>query len=88
VRWKWNVDRTWDDLDRLPWPLAFFFGSNYMLALVRDALAYFLILGAAVACLVVGTTLAHYVGAVLITGCLVVALRFFHMHTTWRSRSG
>jgi hypothetical protein len=85
VRWNWRVDRTWDDLEQLPSPLAFFFGSNYALALVRDAIAYFLVLGVAIACLVVGTTLARYVGVVLIIGCALIALRFIRQHSTRRS---
>jgi hypothetical protein len=81
VRWNWRVDRTWDDLGQLPWPLRFFFSSNYELAAVRDAIVYFLLLGVAIACLVVGTTLARYLGAVLIVGCALVALRFFRRHS-------
>jgi len=75
VPWRWRVDRYWDELEQLPWPLAVFFGSNYVLASVRDAIGYLLILGAGVACLVVGTSLTHYIGAVLIAGCVVLAVR-------------
>jgi hypothetical protein len=85
MRWKWRVDPFWGDLGELPWPLALFFGSSYSLALVRDVVVYLLTLAVAVACIVIGTTLAHYVGAVLVTGCVLVALRFVRRHLTWRS---
>ena len=84
VRWKWQVDRRWDDLAELPWPLTLLVGSNWALATVRDAVVFFLVLGASVACLVAGTTLARYVGAVLLIGCSVVAYRFVRRHVARR----
>jgi hypothetical protein len=80
MQWKWRVDRAWDDLEQLPLPLALFFGSNYALATVRNVVYFLFVLGFAVACLVIGTTLARYIGAVLVISCLVVAFKVVRRH--------
>lgn len=54
-------------------PIALFFGVINVLASIRNVLMYFFLLGVAVACLVVSTTPAHYIGAVLLAACLLVA---------------
>jgi hypothetical protein len=64
-----------DDLRELPWPLTLLFGTSHVLATIRDALGFLLILGVAIACLVVGSTTGRYVGAVLLLGWLLVAYR-------------
>jgi hypothetical protein len=66
------VQWSWKEIGKLPPPLAIFFGANYALALVRDALVYALVLGVAVACLVVGSTTGRYVGAVFLIGWLLL----------------
>ena len=70
----------WKEIGKLPAPLAVFFGANYALALVRDALVYVLLLGVAVACLVVGSTTGRYVGAVLLIGWLLLTVGLVRRH--------
>ena len=82
MRWKWRTEGTWDDLEQLPQPLALLLGSSHALATVRDVVVYLLILGFAIACLVVGANIAHYIGVVLIAGCLFVGLKFVRKHVT------
>jgi hypothetical protein len=64
-----------EDLRDPPWPLTLFLGSIYLLATIRDAVFFLLLLGVAIACLVVGSTTGRYVGAVLLLGWLLVAYR-------------
>jgi hypothetical protein len=68
MRWRLT------DLRDTPLPFQAFFGTIYVLAFVRSLVVYLLVLGFAVACLVVGTTTARYVGSILLVGCLLIAL--------------
>jgi hypothetical protein len=68
------------DLDDLSSPLREFFTAIYWLATVRDTLVYLLILGVGVACLVVGSRLAHVVGVVLLIFCAAVAAWTLRKH--------
>jgi hypothetical protein len=74
-----------DDLRGLPWPLTLLFGTNYVLATIRDAFVFVFIFGVAIACLVVGSTTGRYVGAVLLLGWLLVAYRIGRRHLVRRA---
>jgi len=55
------------------------FGTNCVLATIRDAFVFFFVLGVAIACLVVGSTTGRYVGAVLLLAWLLVAYRIKYL---------
>jgi hypothetical protein len=68
------------DLDDLSSPVREFLTAMYWLGTVRDTLVYLFIVGVAVACLVVGSPLAHIVGIVLLVVCAAVALSKIRKH--------
>jgi hypothetical protein len=73
------------DFDDLPAPLRLIAGGIYGLGRLEEAIVYALLLGVALACLVVGTTLARVIGAVLIIICLAIGFRVVRRHLASRS---
>ena len=69
-----------DDLEELSGGWLAFFGSIYVLATIRDTIAFLLILGVAIACLVVGSTLGRVIGAMLLLAWLAFTVRFIWRH--------
>jgi hypothetical protein len=65
----------WEDFREVENPWRGIFQSYFVLATIRYTVTYLLVVGASIACLVWGTTLARYIGAVLLVGCLLVGVR-------------